>query len=156
MSNKSLQGACMCGAIQFKLKGLPKKSAICHCLDCQKSAGSAFQTSSVYAASDVDIIDPEGHLKKYVVPGNKVGSGHEKHKYFCDVCGCPVYNMPMKEEGKIMVIKTGLIDAEEGKGGLHAYKELKPQAELFTRSRANYLSALNNVDQFDTGFTPTK
>ncbi|OBZ80270.1 hypothetical protein A0J61_11680 [Choanephora cucurbitarum] len=147
-------GSCICGAIQFNLTGPPIRNIICHCSDCQKSGGSAFQTSSAYAPSQVQLIDPDNQLKTYIVPAESVGSGFEKHKHFCGRCGCPIYNVPMKEEGKQWIIKTGLIETSEGGSALHALKELQPQAEVYTRSRAGYLTAINNVNQFETGFQP--
>src|SRR5262245_58987787 len=38
------QGGCLCGAVRYRLDGLPDWSAHCHCRSCQKATGAAFTT----------------------------------------------------------------------------------------------------------------
>jgi len=37
-------------------------------------------------------------------------SGNEKHKVFCKQCGCTLWTIPMKFEGKYKIIRTALIE----------------------------------------------
>ena len=41
-----IDGACHCGAISIEGEADPDKTVICHCTDCQTSAGSAFRFAS--------------------------------------------------------------------------------------------------------------
>ena len=34
-------GGCLCGAVRYEIEGDPLLSAVCHCRNCQKQAGSA-------------------------------------------------------------------------------------------------------------------
>ena len=110
------QGACICKSISITLQGEPSKAIVCHCLDCQKSAGGPFQTCAIYDTKNMQVSDPSNNLKKYIFPKETVGSGNEKHKYFCGVCGTHLFNQPMKHNGEKSVIKTGFIDSIDGPG----------------------------------------
>lgn len=35
-----LTGRCRCGAIRYTVTGLPARASLCHCRDCQRSAGA--------------------------------------------------------------------------------------------------------------------
>jgi hypothetical protein len=39
--NELNNGGCVCGAIRYKVCGLPVMVEYCHCYDCRKSGGSA-------------------------------------------------------------------------------------------------------------------
>lgn len=39
-----IRGSCLCGQVLVTVTGAPVASAVCHCLHCQKTAGSAFST----------------------------------------------------------------------------------------------------------------
>ena len=47
-----LKGGCLCGSITYEIHGDPMMTAICHCKDCQKKAGTTFSliisTSSIF------------------------------------------------------------------------------------------------------------
>lgn len=110
VSEEKFNGSCQCGSIKVVLTGRPIKAMSCHCVDCQKSASGPYQTCALYPTSAVELIDPESNIKKYIVPKEQVGSGVEKEKWFCGVCGAPIYNRPMKHNGEKTVIKTGILE----------------------------------------------
>lgn len=60
---RTLQGHCLCGAIKFTVPHpsvKPSKSnVICHCRDCQRNGGSAYQVSAMMALEDIQFDDPE-------------------------------------------------------------------------------------------------
>ena len=35
-TDENHQGGCLCGKVRYKVKGVPKVVAHCHCIDCQK------------------------------------------------------------------------------------------------------------------------
>ncbi|KAI7906186.1 Mss4-like protein [Cokeromyces recurvatus] len=107
---KAYQGTCLCKSIKVLLDGPPVKTLLCHCLDCQKSAGAPYQSCAIYPTSRVQVIDPDQSLKYYITPKEKVSSGSEKYIFFCGVCGTPLFNRPMSHEGEKTVIKTGFLD----------------------------------------------
>jgi hypothetical protein len=40
MTQSSLEGGCLCGAVRYRLNGEPLVSAVCHCRTCRKSASA--------------------------------------------------------------------------------------------------------------------
>ena len=39
---KSYMGGCLCGAVRYELIGVPERLYACHCKECQRQSGSAF------------------------------------------------------------------------------------------------------------------
>ena len=38
----SANGQCLCGAVKYELANPPSVTGVCHCLNCQRQAGSAY------------------------------------------------------------------------------------------------------------------
>lgn len=111
------EGGCICKAVRVVIHGEPEKVFACHCLDCQKSAGGPFQISAVYDTANVEVIDPNNKLKKYVFPGETLSSGFDKYKFFCGDCGAPLFNQSTKFDLKRTTLKVALLDKiKEGDG----------------------------------------
>lgn len=80
----SLKGHCLCGSVQYEIKGKPQFSFLCQCRQCQRITGSGH--SAEFAVSD-EITSITGELKCYDMTsdnGNTISSG------FCSNCGNPV------------------------------------------------------------------
>ncbi|TIT98114.1 MAG: GFA family protein, partial [Mesorhizobium sp.] len=49
MSNDiTRSGSCLCGGVQFQVTGEPLRVGLCHCKDCRKTSGSAYQAFAVW------------------------------------------------------------------------------------------------------------
>ena len=55
-----MTGGCLCGQVRYTLSGEPIFSGLCHCRNCQRYTGSAFETTIAFPSSSVSI---EGELK---------------------------------------------------------------------------------------------
>ena len=97
-------GQCLCGSIQYEVTEEPVMSANCHCINCQKTSGSAFSTNIVVPASGFNISGET--LTDYVDLGD---SGQELHRYFCNKCGSPIYTEVDIMPG-VIVVKVGTLD----------------------------------------------
>ena len=71
-------GGCLCGAVRYRISGLPDWAAHCHCRSCQKAIGAAFAT---WCAADADAFEvTAGSITIYQSsPGVERG--------FCAACG---------------------------------------------------------------------
>ncbi|KAI7849796.1 Mss4-like protein [Circinella umbellata] len=143
----SLNGSCLCGSIKVKLNGAPIKAMLCHCVDCQKSAGGPYQSNAIFNTSNLELEDPKGYAKMYLVPKEQTGSGFEKQKWFCSNCGSPLFNRPMKYEGQKSVVKTGILDSAAGFEG-SPLDQLKPVSELYIKDRPSFVKAVDGAKQF--------
>jgi hypothetical protein len=47
-------------------------------------------------------------MKTYIL--NDTISGVDKHKKFCNICGCTLWTIPMKHGGTYLVVRTALIE----------------------------------------------
>lgn len=104
-------GTCLCGAITLTIPAaaVPLKSMSCYCTHCAKNAGGPYQTNAMFATTDISVSDPQGQLRTYSILDTF--SGKPKEKAFCGTCGCTFYTRPGHHEGKMTVVKTGILDA---------------------------------------------
>ena len=47
------KGGCNCGSVRYELLGEPLFTHICHCRECQRSSGGAFNVSTVILVADL-------------------------------------------------------------------------------------------------------
>jgi hypothetical protein len=81
-----VNGACHCGIITVEGEADPEKVTICHCIDCQTSAGSAFRVTVTVPGDTFAITgQPTTYLK------TTAESGTPRPHAFCPRCGTPVY-----------------------------------------------------------------
>ena len=97
-------GGCLCGQVRYTLTGNPEMSGLCHCRDCQRYTGSAFEPLLIFEANSIDL---RGELKTFDVKG---GSGNSVHRRFCPNCGSGVVNELDSLPGKIIVLAGSLDD----------------------------------------------
>lgn len=79
-----LTGGCLCGRVRYTLSGEPALTALCHCRNCQRYTGSAFEAVMVYPSASVGL---QGALKTYNDTGD---SGQQVRRRFCPNCGSGV------------------------------------------------------------------
>ena len=76
-----ITGGCLCGRVRYTLSGEPAISGLCHCRNCQRYTGSAFEPVMVFPSANVSI---QGELKTYEDKGD---SGKAVLRRFCPNCG---------------------------------------------------------------------
>ncbi len=129
-----ITGGCLCGNIRYTIRGDLQMSAVCHCKNCQKQAGTAFST---IVGMTPDMITIEGEPKTYVDSGD---SGNVVHRKFCPECGSPVFTEAGAAPGMIFV-KAGSFDDES---------QFTPGMHFYTKSKHAWLPLDDSVPAFDT------
>lgn len=82
----TLSGGCQCGAVRFRMHGLPKDVSVCHCRMCQKAFGAYY--APLVAVGDAEVSWTRGQPKRFA-SSNFVKRG------FCGDCGTPLtYEAP--------------------------------------------------------------
>src|SRR5215470_17035348 len=76
-----ITGGCLCGRVRYRLSGEPALSGLCHCRNCQRYTGSAFEAVMAFPRANVSI---QGELKTYEDKGD---SGKPVYRRFCPNCG---------------------------------------------------------------------
>ena len=97
-------GGCLCGNIRFSCGGAPAPAAYCHCEDCRRCTGSAFNVSLPVEAAHFEIIS--GQTKAFTKTAD---SGHQLTRHFCADCGSPIYTSSPRHPDRIYV-KAGTLD----------------------------------------------
>jgi hypothetical protein len=103
----NVTGGCLCGQVRYTASGDPAFSGLCHCRNCQRYTGSAFETVVGFPASAVSV---QGTLKTYNDTGD---SGKQVYRRFCPNCGSGVIAEAEAMAG-VTLILAGTLDDPSG------------------------------------------
>jgi hypothetical protein len=95
---------CLCGSIKYQVFGSLGEVRYCHCFRCRQANGTAFSANAKIAKSNFHIISGKSSLSKY-----EMSKG--VFRYFCSVCGSPIYVIILKEPEWIR-IRIGALEGE--------------------------------------------
>lgn len=123
-------GSCLCGAVRYEIEGGFDRFFLCHCTHCRKDSGSAHTANLFSATARLTWLAGEDKLTVFKLPGTRHA------RCFCAVCGSA---LPLQVPG-LLVVPAGSLDGDFG---------LRPQAHLFTASRADWDSALETLPGFE-------
>jgi hypothetical protein len=79
-----IEGGCLCGQVHYSGEAEPIFVGVCHCANCQKGSGSAF---NAVVAVPKAAIGTTGTTSTYQSTGD---SGKATYRRFCPRCGSPV------------------------------------------------------------------
>jgi hypothetical protein len=125
-------GGCLCGRVRYTAAGEPAFSGICHCRNCQRFTGSAFETTIGFPTSSVSV---QGDLKTYDEISD---AGRAVHRRFCPNCGSGVIAEADAFPGMTIFLAGSLDDPT-------AYK---PTMELYCSSAQPWFHAGGERTQF--------
>jgi len=131
--NRVHTGTCACKAVQYTVDGRIKSVVNCHCNLCKKITGGAFETIALVSERNLKITSGEEYLIRYALTNNA-------DKYFCKVCGTPIYNQNKRVPGNSM-IHIGSLDNPSS---------LSPTINLHCNSMLSWvreISALENYEE---------
>ncbi len=75
-------GGCHCGNVRYEVSGEPQHVALCHCIDCRRSAGAPMVAWAAFAEDEVTLT--QGETKTFNSSGNSLRS-------FCGDCGTGLF-----------------------------------------------------------------
>ena len=111
-------GGCQCGAVRYRITGMPVVFYHCHCAECQRQSSSAHGQSLRLLAGDVEITGTVSTMSR------PADSGHDLEGLFCPGCGTRVLHR-RAGRSETVNIKAGTLD-ETG--------WLVPAGHIWTRS----------------------
>jgi hypothetical protein len=120
----TLTGGCLCGAIRYEAGGTPVRRFLCHCRDCQKATGSAFQVAVTMPRDQFTWT--KGSPAAYT---SQADSGRSITRLFCPACGSGLVN-EIALRPDMVVVRVGSLDHPE---------QVPPTYEVFARSKADWL-----------------
>jgi hypothetical protein len=114
-----LTGGCLCGAIRYEATGEPVFSLLCHCRDCQRHSGSAYNAAMRVPAAGFRVT--RGAPKLYVKTAD---SGNRVTRAFCPECGSPLF-LRVSARPDLVGIRVGTLDDPSS---------FRPEADIFVTS----------------------
>jgi len=99
----AITGGCLCGRVRYTISGEATLSAVCHCRNCQRYTGSAFEPIMAFPLEGVTL---EGALQTY---DDTADSGRKVHRKFCPNCGSGVLADVDAMQG-VRLILVGTLD----------------------------------------------
>ena len=131
-----LEGGCRCGAVRYRISGVPKFGFACHCTDCQQLSASAYSLGLALAEHDFEVT--RGEPREWDKRGS---SGKPSHQYSCPTCAGWTHTRPESERGTLIVRPTTLDD----------HRWFRPVAQIFVRSALPWAN-MPAVASFETQF----
>lgn len=130
----TMTGGCLCGAVRYTIEGDALMTAVCHCRNCQKQAGSAM---SVLIGVRDEQLALTGTLTTYQDTGE---SGGPVYRRFCGICGSPILSDLPSQPG-LHFVKAGTLDDVSG---------IDPKMHFWTRSAQPWVRYTEGASTFDT------
>ena len=110
-----IEGGCLCGKVSYSGDAEPIFMGVCHCSNCQKGSGTAF---NVVVAVPKPAITVQGSLKTFQGRGD---SGKATYRRFCPECASPIA-IEAEVMPDVVMIPTGtLVDASWVKPAMQIY-----------------------------------
>lgn len=105
----------------------------CHCTDCRQSGGGAFATLVFMSVADLDV---SGAVKTF---NHVVDSGSTLTKTLCPKCGSQLFTSNQARPESIGIRA----------GTLNEHKEVKPQFNVYAKSKMDCARLDPNIPAFD-------
>jgi hypothetical protein len=122
MSDVTLKGSCLCGAVRYEISGDAGQFWHCHCNRCRKATGTGHASNILLKPKSVEWPAGNELLKYFKVPDAKRFA-----TVFCTVCGSL---MPrVAPDMSIAVVPAGTLDNDPG---------IRPQGRIYQDSKASW------------------
>lgn len=108
-------------------------SGVCHCINCQKQAGSAFSINLIMQLSSFTV---SGDLSTYEDKGEE--SQEPVYRRFCGNCGSPIFSEIVAAAG-LIAVKAGTLDDTS---------VFQPSSQIWCDSQQNWVELLEGLPKF--------
>lgn len=137
MKTKSpMTGQCLCGSIKYRVDKIEPRMAHCHCSMCRKFHGAAFATFGEALKTNFHWIEGEALLKNYLASNGTT-------RQFCSHCGSSLTFSTPALANKLE-FSLGTLDSEIS---------VKPDAHIYTASKAGWYDIADDLPQYRQGRT---
>ena len=128
---KKYSGSCLCGGIQYEIRGEIGDMIQCHCQRCRKANGAAYAVNAPVRKSDFNWLKGEALLKKFQ-------STETTQRCFCGECGSPIISIKT-ETPDFYRLRIGTLDTPLAQ---------KPVMHIFTASKAEWDDICDHLPQY--------
>lgn len=125
-----MKGKCLCGGVEFELRGSMPKLYQCHCSLCRRVTGSSANAALRVADGQFAWLAGRELITRF-----ETDSGYQSH--FCGRCGSPLPNPTAGNTA--WWIPAGLLDDEAGlELGMHVYIASKASWDIIADAGEHY------------------
>lgn len=130
MSDRVIEGGCLCGATRYRVEGEPLARTLCHCTSCRRASGAPSVAWAIFPAQGFAFI--AGGPKSF-------RSSPHVTRSFCGACGTPlVYKSDRRPD--VVDVTTATLDAPES---------FPPEREIWTGEKLAWEVINNALPQFE-------
>lgn len=126
-----MKGKCLCGQVEFEIKGKIPNIYQCHCSLCKKATGTASSSSFVIGIDDINWLKGQDQIRSFIKE-----NGFRTD--FCGNCGSPVPNK--MNIGEYMWVPAGVLEG---------VLDRKVAAHIFIESKADWEENLPNYKSYN-------
>ncbi|MFO7704117.1 MAG: GFA family protein [Halopseudomonas sp.] len=123
-------GRCLCGAIRYQLSGTPQVTVLCHCRDCQRSAGAPMVAWAMF---------PEAALTLTQGQPKTINSSGTAMRSFCADCGSGLFY-------RNAAVLPGIVDVQSAT--LDDPDALSPTVQIQTAERLSWMQHVHELPEF--------
>ncbi len=127
-----MTGSCLCGQVRYSANAEPMFVGVCHCKDCQKETGSAF---NIVVAMPQAALAIQGPVKTYTQKGD---SGQDVVRRLCPNCGSTITSEPAAMPGA-SILRVGTLDDASW---------VKPTMEIYCDSKQPWVALGGGLQSF--------
>jgi hypothetical protein len=127
-----LKGKRLCEDVKIEIDAALGPVIACHCSQCRRSTGSAFNPNASVPADSYRIIAGQELVREF---SRSAG----QYRAFCSQCGSPQYGRS-EAFPAIRRVRLGMLEDTQG---------ACPITHIFTGSKADWFEIQDNLDQFE-------
>jgi hypothetical protein len=131
----SLEGACTCGAVRYRLTSKPMFVHCCHCRWCQRETGASFALNALLEADRVILLKGEPEVVN--TPSN---SGRGQRIARCPTCRIALWSNYGGAGDVVRFVRVGTLDEPD---------RLPPDIHIFTSSKQPWVVLAQDTPAVD-------
>jgi len=114
MGEETIEGACLCGDVRFRVRLPTLACAHCHCTMCQRGHGAGFVTWFSVPPKALDFVSGEDLLVRYK------SSDHGERR-FCSRCGSTLFCLSKHHPDRLDIVLANMEGAIDRAPQLHIF-----------------------------------
>jgi hypothetical protein len=128
-----LTGGCLCGAVRYRLAGVPFDAGWCHCRTCQLNSGSPAMAFASVASDDYVIERGAPQIRRY-------RSSEKAERWFCGQCGTSL--LFREHAGATHDFSIATLDEPDA---------VRPAFHIYHDSRIDWAAPADDLPRFPRG-----
>src|SRR5438270_1790566 len=140
MASKTLEGACGCGAVRYRITDEPIIVHNCHCRLCQRQTGTGSAVNAFIESDRLELLSGELVENEF-----KTGSGKTQTVARCSECRTPLWSFYPRLGRKVAAVRVGTLDDPSA---------TPPDVAIFVADKPAWAPVPEGARAFDQYYNP--